>query len=74
MYDASICFCFLVKDGIRYLDRNIPKIINLGTMFRKYRIVYVENDSVDGTKELLRAYEEKNKCFCGEQIQLELGA
>ena len=57
----NIAFCFIVKDGGKYLHRNLQSIINLALLFcDEYKIFYVENDSNDNTREILENFKLKN--------------
>lgn len=51
---TTIIICSIVKNAERGLKANIPVINELCCRFKDYRIVVYENDSTDGTKELLR--------------------
>jgi len=46
----------LVRDAIDVLPATIERIERLGEMLADYRVVVYENDSVDGTQELLQAW------------------
>jgi len=71
MYDESISLCFIIKDGASYLQRNVVSILQLAARFRDYRVNYVENDSTDGTKKILKEYETVNSRFRGMQLKLD---
>lgn len=45
---------FLVRDGMAYLPRNFATLEAIALRLRDYRVVYFENDSVDGTTQWLR--------------------
>jgi len=67
----NISFCFIVKDGEKYLERNLNRIINLGEKFNSYRIFYAENDSIDSTKEILKNISYNNKNISGINLKLD---
>ena len=53
MSELSVVFCGLCRDARVYLPRTAARIERLGEMFRNYRVVLYENDSVDATREFL---------------------
>ena len=68
----NVAFCFIVKDGDKYLEKNLMKIINFGDLYLdNYRIYYVENDSVDKTNEILDKFEKKYKNINGKHLKLD---
>lgn len=50
----------LARDVAAILPYTIVRMENIGSMFADYRIVIYENDSADGTKDILRAWAERN--------------
>jgi len=65
----NVAFCFIVKDGSKYLDKNLQNIIDLATLFcDEYKIFYVENDSIDNTKEILEKIKLKNNNIFGKHL------
>lgn len=58
--DASIVICSIVRNAAWALKRNIPEIERLAREFRDYRVIVFENDSSDGTKDILRAWASSN--------------
>ena len=68
----NIAFCFIVKDGDKYLEKNLMKIIQFGDLYlNNYRIYYVENDSVDKTNKILDKFKKKYKNFYGKHLKLD---
>jgi hypothetical protein len=68
----NVAFCFIVKDGDKYLEKNLMKIIQFGDLYLdNYRIYYVENDSVDKTNEILDKFEKKYKNIYGKHLKLD---
>lgn len=59
---ATVAFGFMVRDGESYLARNLGAILSLGANFSAFRVFYVENDSTDTTRSILRDFE---ACFPG---------
>jgi hypothetical protein len=53
MRERTAVICGLCRDVRHYLPRMAARIERLGGMFRDYRVVLVENDSVDATSEFL---------------------
>ncbi len=53
MKNYKVAICALVRDCKNQLERNIPTINKLKNSFSRSHVVIVENDSKDGTKELL---------------------
>ena len=51
---ARVVAAALVRDAASYLERNVLAILDLGRSFAAFRLVYVENDSADGTRDILR--------------------
>ena len=54
--DKKLVICLLAKDCKINLERNIPEIENLTKSFKETNIVIVENDSTDGTCELIDSW------------------
>jgi hypothetical protein len=68
----NVAFCFIVKDGDKYLEKNLTKIIQFGDLYLdNYRIYYVENDSVDKTNEILDKFKKKYKNIYGKHLKLD---
>jgi hypothetical protein len=67
----NIAFCFIVKDGEKYLQNNLNRIIKLGEKFNKYKIFYAENDSIDSTKEILSYYKNINSNISGIHLLID---
>ena len=54
LYNKKIVVTFLVRDGDKYLKKNVLKINNfLSKYFKEYQIIYFENNSKDNTKKIL---------------------
>jgi len=50
----STIFCFLVRDGEAYLEDNVRAIVHFAEEHcQSWKIHYVENDSSDGTRDIL---------------------
>jgi len=56
MRDKRVVICGLARDIVKTLPDTIQRIERLGEMFADYRVVVFENDSVDGTLEVLRQW------------------
>jgi hypothetical protein len=50
-------FGFMVRDGSFYLERNMRTILKAAAALQDYRLVYVENDSKDTTRDILSRIE-----------------
>lgn len=64
--DKTVHFLFLVRDGQEYLKNNINKIIDVGSSFKSYKIFFIENDSKDGTIDILKTMMNTNKNITGK--------
>lgn len=67
---SSVVVCGLARDignNIKYL---IPRIEKIGSLFRSMRVVIVENDSSDGTREKLLQYKKEKMNYCGWEIDI----
>jgi len=58
--DKNIVVCALARDCEQSLKKNIPKVEYLRSLFGLSSVIVVENDSVDGTKDILLEW--KNTC------------
>ena len=58
--DSTIVFGILARDCARHLRENICKIETLGSLFKAYNVVVYENDSKDGTTEILQEWSKRN--------------
>jgi hypothetical protein len=68
----NVAFCFIVKDGDKYLEKNLTKIIQFGDLYLdNYRIYYVENDSIDKTNHILENFKKKYKNIYGKHLKLD---
>lgn len=56
----SVCFVGMARDIAGVLPHSLSRLEALGSNFRTWSAVVVENDSTDGTKELLLEWEEKH--------------
>lgn len=56
MNEKKIVIAIMARDCRESLERNIPKIEQLRCNFKSSSVVVVENDSKDGTKELLKRW------------------
>ena len=58
--NSRIVICGLCRNIKDRLVKNIPKFENTGKLFKDYRVVIFENDSEDGTRELIKDWSQKN--------------
>ena len=59
--DKSIVIGILARDCDESLERNIPRVEQLGEYFSNYHVVVFENDSKDATKEVLKHWQKRNE-------------
>lgn len=57
---SSIVICGLARDIRKKLEMNIPRIEHIGKQFRKYTIIIFENDSTDGSRDVLKKWSNRN--------------
>lgn len=60
MNHRSVIIGLLARDCKEPLIRNIPRIERLGSLLGDYHVIAVENDSVDGTREVLLDWANQN--------------
>lgn len=75
----TIVVCGLVRDAAKNLNETLSRVYNLVYLFKDYRIVILENDSKDMTREILLAHANNDPKFlvlgCGinsSQCKLDL--
>lgn len=57
---SSLVICGLARDIKDKLQKNIPRLEYIGKHFKEYKIIIFENDSTDGTRELIKEWCKKN--------------
>lgn len=64
--ESVVIVCGIVRNAARGLKRNIPTINEICSRFKDFRVVVFENDSTDGTKDILKKWAEAypDKVFC----------
>jgi hypothetical protein len=60
MRESSVVLCGLCRDVRHFLPRLAARVERLGGMFRDYRVVLFENDSMDATLEFLTDWRASN--------------
>jgi hypothetical protein len=60
MRDQTVVICALCRDVRRQLPAMAARLEHLGSLFREFRLILFEHDSVDGTFTFLRAWSHKN--------------
>lgn len=60
MVEGTIVVGVLARDCVNSLVRNIPRVEQLGSLFTDYKVVVYENDSQDGTTELVQRWSAEN--------------
>ena len=61
MSASSVVICGIARDCSSQLFKLIPKLETLGDIFKSYKVVVIENDSVDDTAEVVLAWAAKNQ-------------
>lgn len=59
--EKKVVFSFLVRNSSYHIKKMRLKIETLGKYFKKYHILIFENDSSDGTRNILKEWEKENK-------------
>jgi len=57
----NIIICGVIKNGIVRIEHNILACDALGKYFDNYKIIIYENNSTDGTKDILKKIKDNNK-------------
>ena len=66
---ARVVAACLVRDSGAYLERNLGAILAMGRRFARFRLVFVENDSTDSTRAILRRLRHAHpRTVAGEMI------
>lgn len=60
MAQTKVVICGLARNVEKILPKSIARIERLGSLFSDYRVVIYENDSTDGTKQMLQRWAEVN--------------
>ena len=60
MAQETVVFCGLIRNGASSLPLMMQKIEKTGKLFKDYKVVIFENDSVDDTRTLLKKWVQKN--------------
>ena len=69
---SNVSFCFIIKDGEDYIEKNLKKIIDFGnSYFNEYRIYYAENDSKDNTVKILENFKHNYSNIYGTHLKLD---
>jgi len=69
MRNERIIFACAVRNCEQYLDAVCSNIFNLGSLFKEYKIIFVESDSSDRTIEILKTM--KKELFIEAGISLD---
>ncbi len=60
----SVVICGLIRDGMKTLPTNKSQIEHVGSLFKDYEILIVENDSIDGTRDYLLNWDKVKVLGC----------
>jgi hypothetical protein len=60
MAQETVVFCGLIRNGESSFPLMIERIEKTGKLFKDYKVVVFENDSIDGTRKLLKEWSKKN--------------
>ena len=63
MSNAKVIICGIVKNVAQRLDYNIMHALDTGKRFAESKVVIYENNSTDGTKDILKKYSDAGKIF-----------
>lgn len=55
-----VVFCFLVRNSSYHVNKMKVKIESIGRHFKNYHVLLFENDSNDGTREMLKEWAKEN--------------
>lgn len=58
--DKTIIFCGCIRDNAKELSTNIPTLEKICLYFKDYRIIIVENNSKDNSKDVLKEWAARN--------------
>ena len=59
--ETDVLFCGIVRNGGKYLERNLQRLKHSASFFRESKMFIYENNSTDNTKDILKEYEQINE-------------
>ena len=59
--ETDVLFCGIVRNGGKYLERNLQRLKHSASFFRESKMFIYENNSTDNTKDILKEYEQNNE-------------
>ena len=69
MIDKNLIIALCVRDCSSYLDEVVSNAESIGSLFKKYTIVFVESDSSDSTLEKIKSYDKAVVISHGDLIK-----
>lgn len=70
---VNVCFAFLTQNSAKYLYRNLQWLHGVAQTYDDYRIVFVENDSVDNTVDILNEFMLRDTRISGSMALEQIG-
>lgn len=71
MNEKSIIIIGAIRNGEKYIKQVLNNIIKIGNLFKNYKVIIYENDSIDATKNILNKYKKNNIEFIFEKDNIE---
>jgi hypothetical protein len=64
--NENVIICGIVRDAADNVEKNLDSLYQVGKKFNRFKIIIVENDSIDGTDKICKRWAEKHN-YGGEQ-------
>ena len=59
--NSTLNICFIARDCKEQIKKNMYIINKIGSLFKDYKIIIFENDSIDGTRDFIKNLIKKNR-------------